>query len=172
MQLWRLSPDLQGILPNPRLPRISATLRERQQGRKEAHTAAKYPWRAKGAKTSFHRPHHRLAATAAERDDECCQRGNEPGESVNQQCEINVCHGFFLVFVRLNWRDVSEAKSRFQKHNGQGREAPRTRGEAAQAPARKQTALDVVRHRLKIVHGHAKGGRRGKPDDFRWRHGD
>jgi hypothetical protein len=28
---------------------------------------------------------------------------------------------------------VSEVKSRFQKHNGQGRAAPRMRGEAAQA---------------------------------------
>jgi hypothetical protein len=29
-------------------------------------------------------PHHRLKAMAAERDDDGCQRGNEPGESVNQ----------------------------------------------------------------------------------------
>jgi hypothetical protein len=72
--------------------------------------------------------HHRLAATAAERDDESCQRGNEPGESINQQSEINVGHGFFLIFVRLNWRDVIEVKSRFQKQNGKGREAPRDAG--------------------------------------------
>ena len=77
--------------------------------------------------------HHRLAATAAQGDNEGCQRGNKSSESVNQQCKINVGHGFFLVFVRLNWRDVSEVKSRFQKHNGQGRAAPRMRGEAAQA---------------------------------------
>jgi hypothetical protein len=64
---------------------------------------------------------------------EGCQRGNKPGKSVNQQSEINVGHGFFLVFVRLNWRDVSEVKSRFQKHNGKSRAAPRTRDEAAQA---------------------------------------
>jgi hypothetical protein len=61
----------------------------------------------------------------------------------------------------------SEVKSRFQKHNGKGRAAPRMRGEAAQAPARKRTALDAMRNWLEIVHSHAKGGRRGKPDDFR-----
>ncbi len=77
-------------------------------------------------------PHQRLAATAAQRDDEGCQRGNESGKSVNQQCEINVGHGFFLVFVRLNWRDVSETKSRFSGQNEQGRAAVQ-RGEAAQA---------------------------------------
>jgi hypothetical protein len=49
---------------------------------------------------TFWSPHHRLSATAADRDDECCQRGNEPGESVNQQSEINSCHGIFLVFRR------------------------------------------------------------------------
>ena len=89
-----------------------------------------------GFKPGDHSPartNHRLATTAAERDDEGCQRGHEPDKGVNQQCEINVSHGFFLVFVRLNWRDVSEGKSRFQKHNGKGRAAPRTRDEAAQA---------------------------------------
>ena len=79
------------------------------------------------------RTNYRLTTTAAERYDEGCQGGNKSGKSVNQQCEINVGHGFFLVFVRLNWRDVSEVKSRFQKHNGKGRAAPRTRDEAAQA---------------------------------------
>jgi len=49
---------------------------------------------------------------AAERNDECCQHGNEPGESVNQQSEISGCHGFFLVFVGLNWPDVAEVESR------------------------------------------------------------
>ena len=73
-------------------------------------------------------PHHRLAATATQRDYKGCQRGNEPGKSVNQQCEINVGHGFFPQFVRLNWRDVIEVKSRFQKQNGKGREAPRDAG--------------------------------------------
>ena len=73
-------------------------------------------------------PHQRLAAATAQRDDEGCKCGNESGKCVNQQCEINVCHGFFLVFVRLNWRDVSEVKSRFQKQNGKGREAPRDAG--------------------------------------------
>lgn len=45
-------------------------------------------------------PHHCLAATATatECNCECCERGNEPGESVNQQSEINGCHKFFLVF--------------------------------------------------------------------------
>jgi hypothetical protein len=42
MQLWRLSPDLQGVYSEPlRLPMISAGFRERQQGKNEAHTAAK-----------------------------------------------------------------------------------------------------------------------------------
>jgi hypothetical protein len=36
----------------------------------------------------------------------------------------------------------------------------------------KRTALDAMRNRLEIVHSHAKGGRRGKPDDFRWTHED
>ena len=73
-------------------------------------------------------PHHRLAAMAAQRDDEGGQRGNEPDKSVNQQCEINVGHGFLLVFVRLDWRDVSEVKSRFAQHNRKGRAAPRDAG--------------------------------------------
>ena len=79
------------------------------------------------------RTNHRLAATAAQRDDEGSECGHEPDKRVNQQCEINIGHGFSPQFVRLNWRDVSEGKSRFQKHHGKGRAAPRTRDEAAQA---------------------------------------
>ena len=61
---------------------------------------------------------HRLAAAAAERYDEGCQRGNKPGKSVNQQCEINIGHGFSPQFVRLDWRDVSEVESRWQDRTG------------------------------------------------------
>jgi hypothetical protein len=87
--------------------------------------------------------------------------GHEPGQGVNQQSEINVCHGFFLVFVSLHWRDVSEAKAGIQQ-NGKGRAAPGTRGVSAQAPARKKAALNAMRHRLDMVNGHDKGGRREK----------
>ena len=73
-------------------------------------------------------PHHRLAATATQRDYKGCQRGNEPGKSVNQQCEINVSHGFSPQCVRLHWRDVREAKSRFYQHHAQGRECAGERG--------------------------------------------
>jgi len=38
----------------------------------------------------------------------------------------------FSSFVRLDWRDMSETKSRFSGQNGQGRPAVQ-RGEAAQA---------------------------------------
>jgi hypothetical protein len=74
------------------------------------------------------RTNHRLAATAAQGDDEGCQRANEPDKRVNQQCEINVSHGFSPQFVRLDWRDVREAKSRFDQHHRQGRECAGERG--------------------------------------------
>jgi ATP-dependent exoDNAse (exonuclease V) alpha subunit len=45
------------------------------------------------------------------------------------------------------------------RQEGKGRETPRKRGEAAQAPARKQTALDAVRHRLKPSRSAPKKGR-------------
>jgi hypothetical protein len=35
---------------------------------------------------------------AAKHNHEGCKRGNKPGESVNQQSEINSCHKIFLVF--------------------------------------------------------------------------
>jgi hypothetical protein len=44
---------------------------------------------------------HRLTATAAQGDDEGGQCGHEPDKGVNQQCEINVGHGFFLVLSAL-----------------------------------------------------------------------
>ena len=54
-------------------------------------------------------------------------------------------------------------QSRHCQYSGKGREAPATVGEAAQAPARKRTALDAVRRRLNTSYDHAKGGNGGEP---------
>lgn len=55
---------------------------------------------------------------------------------------------FSSFFVGLNWPDVNGEKP-VLKCNGKGRCKRRHAGEAAQATARKQIALDVVRHRLR-----------------------
>jgi hypothetical protein len=89
-------------------------------------------------------------------DDEGSQRGNEPDKSVNQQCEINVSHGFSPQSVRLDWRDVREAKASLTNTTRKAANAPGNAGEPAQ---RKRTALRVVRNRLGIAHDHAEGGK-------------
>lgn len=40
---------------------------------------------------------------------------------------------FFLVLVRLKWRDVNEALKPVPRCDGKGREAPQSRGKAARA---------------------------------------
>ena len=48
----------------------------------------------------------------ADRGDEFGKGSNQPGQCVNQKCEIDNSHGFLLIFVGLDWPDVNEAESR------------------------------------------------------------
>jgi len=98
---------------------------------------------------------------AFEGDDEGSECGHEPDERVNQQCEINVSHGFSPQFVRLDWRDVREPKTGLTSTTRKTANAPGNAGKPAQ---RKRTALLVVRNRLGMAHDHAAGDKGEKLD--------
>ena len=83
--------------------------------------------------------------------------------SIVKSVVVMVFSSFSPALIGLTWPRLKAGN----RHNGKGREALGTRDEAAQAPARKRKALEVLQNRLRPSRSTPKGPIEERPDDLR-----